>query len=95
VIGHKDDGEANKEALLGGRSPLFVAATNYIVFAISQVKLSRLNSYQARHYRYRLRILYSTLNTPVSSRLTTSETFGVRSYCACNSGCAVEFTLVA
>jgi hypothetical protein len=44
VIGHKDDGEANKEALLGGRSPLFVAATNYIVFAISQVKLSGLKS---------------------------------------------------
>jgi len=49
VIGHKDDGEANKEALLDGRTPLFVAATNYFVFAISQVKLSGLNSYQARH----------------------------------------------
>src|ERR1700733_5325945 len=29
-------------------------------------------------YRYRLRILYTTLNTPDSSRATTNETFGVR-----------------
>ena len=46
-------------------------------------------------YRYRLRIRYTTENTPFSSRVTTICVFSVTWYCTWINCSAVWFTLVA